>query len=500
MRKGFSACRLSNDKHHGLMFLTLVMLMSVWSYAYAAFPKMEESRYKQLLEEYEKNPTLLAEQRDLIKGLSPEQLTGAIEHLGLTHYTYLHPVEIRGKEIPVLLGKFKDNFSVMSVRGGKLIPVPFQIDEYDKNGFVYLEGEGELDGTLGIVDDNDELVFMYRDTGRERYDPAIMTVDGKIIKELEFEKNGQKRYSYLVENSSLRNTSRYVDYDFKTSTAKNVFYGFKTRTDNFLMFEDFYANVGDRQGHRVLDSVFATIETKVLSQWSPTIRLNTFEDIKAVPLGVVKGPVRDAVIIALTVVVAKVPVFKIRAQMDIFDQMLGFNAKIHVPGADVLTRFLVEPHIIIALDFNEQTGAKVNSAISPDTDSWAIVDGKMSEFESKMNIDRKNTWLWLSSGHGWDVLARINIPETFPVGVQLYYQDDPANQIAYENFPGAYPRAGFDVYELPKNFRDIDLNVQFFFPDMLGMGPGSYKENETDQPPKLTVMDYSLSSKSVVQE
>lgn len=497
MRVARSVFRLITKRKIRKIPLFTVLLMTMSSFVFAAFPKMEEGRYKKLLEEYEKNPTLLAEQRDLIKELSPEQLAGAIESLGLNHYTYLHPVEIRGKEIPAVLGQPKDKFSVMSVRGGKLIPVPYQIDEYDKNGFVYLEGEGELDGTLGVIDENDELVFMYRDTGRERFDAASMAVDGKIIKELEFVKNGQKRYSYLVENSTQRNKSRYVDYDMKTSTAKNVFYGFKTRTDNFLMFEDFYANVGDKQGHRVLDSVFATIETKVLSQWSPTVRLNTFEDIKAVPVGVVKGPVRDAVIIALTVVVAKVPVFKIRAQMDIYDQMLGFNAKIHIPGADVLTRFLVEPHIIIALDFNEQTGARVNAAISEDTNSWGLVDGKISDFESKMNIDRQNTWLWLSSGHGWDVLARINIPETFPVGVQLYYQDDPNNHIPYENFAGAYPRAGFDVYELPKNFRDIDLDVQFFFPDALGMGPGSFKENETDQPPKLSILEFQKSVNNV---
>lgn len=476
-------------KEIGFTFLFLVSLTTTqFTRATSGFPEMEAEKYKKMLEEYSSKPTLLADNKGLISELSPQQLSDAIEFLGLTHYTYLHPVTIRGKEIPDILGKEISKYSVMSVRGGKLIPVPFQLDEYDVSGFIYLEGKGKLDGSRGIVDSNDELVFMYRDTGRERFDPSKMSVNGQILKEFVFSKNGDNRYAYLVEGSPNRTSSRYVNYDFETSTAENVFYGFKTQTDNFLMFEQFYANVGDKQGHRVLDSVFATIETKVLSKWSPTIRLNTFEHIKAVPVGVVKGPVRDAVIIALTVVVAKVPVFKIRAQMDIYDQMLGFNAKVKIPGADILTRFLVEPHIIIALDFNEQSGARVNSAISSDTDGWAIVDGKISDFESQMNIDRENTWLWLSSAHGWDVFARINIPETFPVGVQLYYFDDPNNHIAYENFPGAFPRIGFDVYELPKNFSEIDLDVQFFFPDMLGMGPGSFKQSETDNTPELAIL------------
>ncbi|MBV1869840.1 MAG: hypothetical protein KUG76_02950 [Gammaproteobacteria bacterium] len=467
------------------LFSCFISIGPVW--AEGGFPEMEATRFQTLLNEYEKNPTILAEQRDLIKELSPQQLSDAIDHLGLNHYTYLHPVEIRGKEMPALLGKDINQYSVMSVRGGKMIPIPFQLDEYDDSGFVYLEGEGDIDGTIGIIDEEDELVFMYRDSGRQRYDAATMPVSGKVVRELEFTKNGGKRYAYVMEGSSDRNKARYVDYDIKTSTAKNVFYGFQTQTDNFLMFKDFYANVGDKQGHRVLDSVYATIETHVLSTWSPKVHLNTFEHIKAVPIGVVKGPVRDAVIIALTVVVAKVPVFKIRAQMDIYDQMLGFNARINIPGADILSRFLVEPHIIIALDFNEQSGARVNAAISPEADGWDIVDGKVSDFESKMDIDRERTWLWLSSGHGWDVFARINIPETFPVGVQLYYQDDPDDHIAYENFPGAYPRMGFDVYELPKDFSQIDLDVQFFFPDMLGMGPSSFHKNETGAVPELAI-------------
>ena len=484
------------------MLIAVFWLMTsvVPSWATSGFPEMEEGRFQALLEDYEKNPTLLAEQRDLIKELSPQQLSDAISYLGLNHYTYLHPVEIRGRDIPSILGEDIKKYSVMSVRGGAMIPVPFQLDEYDESGFVYLEGEGDIGGTLGIVDDEDELVFMYRDTGRQRYDAMVMEVDGKVLRELEFTKNGEQRFAYIIEGSSVRNESRYVDYDFKTSTATNVFYGFKTRTDNFLMFEDFYANVGDKQGHRVLDSVYATIETRVLSRWSPKIHLNTFEHIKAVPVGVVKGPVRDAVIIALTVVVAKIPVFKIRAQMDIYDQMLGFNARINIPGADILTRFLVEPHIIIALDFNEQSGARVNSAISPEADGWEFVDGKVSDFESQMNIDRKKTWLWLSSNHGWDVFARINIPETFPVGVQLYYQDDPDDHIAYENFPGAFPRMGFDVYELPKNFSQIDLDVQFFFPDMLGMGPASFHKNETGDIPALAIRKPLTVSESIASD
>lgn len=470
----------------GLLFLLLTLKIQT---SYAEFPVMPDDEYQSMLTEFKSNPTLFADNEGLIGKLSPEQLSDAIAEIGLTHYTFLHPVQIKAEEIPALINEPLKNYSVMSVRNGKLIAVPFQIDEMDTQGFVYLEGESKLDGTLGIIDPNDELLFMYRDTSQERLGSETEKPDqGEIVKELEFNMNGTQRFAYLVKDSELRSKSDYVSYDLATSTAKNTFYGFKTQADNILMFEHFWANVGDRIGERVLDSVFATIETKVLSSWSPTIRLNTFHDIQAVPIGRIAGAVREAVIVRLNVVVANVTVFKINAQFDVFDQMLGVKIKLKIPGADILSRFLVEPHIIIALDFNEQQGARVNAAISPDPNGFAVVDGKLSDFEKNMDIDRENTWIWLSSKHAWDVFARINIPETFPVGVKLYYQDDPEDTVKFENFPGAFPRLGFDVYELPENFDQIDIDVQFFFPDTIGdIGPKDFKDYEAGNPPALTV-------------
>ncbi|MBL4608478.1 MAG: hypothetical protein JKY01_11720, partial [Pseudomonadales bacterium] len=314
-----------------LKLFTLLCFLITTSISHSATPKLSDDDYQTLLEKLKQTPTLFADNEGLIGKLSSKQLDNAITSLGLSHYSFLHPVIIKGSEIPAMIKGNIADYSIMVVRGGRLLPVPFQIDEISKEGFVYLEGEGELDGEHGIIDENDELLFMYRDTSIERYNKD-MALDGEIVKELEFNRINEQRFAYLIKNSKSRSSSRYVSYDPVTSTAKNTFYGFKTQPDNFLMFEDFYANVGDEQGHRVLDSVFAVIETRVLSKYSPKIHLNTFEDIKAVPLGTIDGPVRNAVIISLNVVVANITVFKIRAQMDIFDQMLGFNAKITIPG------------------------------------------------------------------------------------------------------------------------------------------------------------------------
>lgn len=466
-------------------FLLSLSVFLIAPLSHAKVEYMADEQFQSLLSEYKADPTYLARNSELMTKLSPEQLSTAILDLGFTHFTYLYPVELPGSDLGDLVGESLDQLSLVTIRQGKIIPIPFQFDEYDTKGWVYLEGEGKIDGTLGVLDNNDQLVFMYRDTGEH-----ISTVgesDLNIVKEVELERDGQKRYVYVVKGSAERSDVSYVTYDFETSAVKTTFFGFDTDTENFLNFEDFYALIGPKAGARVLDSVYAEIDTGVLTRFAPRVNLNTFEDLKAVPVGAVSGPVKTNVIIKLTVIVAKIPVFKIRAQMDIFDQMLGFKARINIPGADILTRFLVEPHIYIALDFNDQTGARFNSAITPDGNAWAIVDGELSDFEKNLDIDRERSWLWLSSPHGWDVFARINIPETFPVGVKLLYVDDPENEMKFENFPGAYPRAGFDVYELPKDFQEIDLDVQFFFPDQLGMGPAEFKEKETENLPLINV-------------
>jgi hypothetical protein len=469
---------------------SIVLLFPIFSLCtniYAAFPNIPDDQYQTLLKEFEANPTLLAEKPELIGSLSPDQLSNAVESLGFTHYSWLHPVSMRGREVPSLLGKKFSELSLMSVRAGKLIPVPLQMDDYDTKGWVYLEGKGKVDGVLGVLDENDEILFMYRDTGVEPYTPAIAGLDGTIVKELKFERNGSVRYAYLVQGSKQRNDADYVQYNFEDSVAETTFFGFDTQTDNFLMFEDFYAKVGDRQNTRILDAIYANVDTQILSKLSPHVRLNTIEHIKALPVGAVSGQVREAVIIKLGLVIAKVPVATVRAQMNIFDQALGFVAKVNIPGVDILTRFLVEPHIYVSLDFVDEQGARVNSAISSEPDGHAIVDGRLSEFEQQMQVDVDNPWLWLSSTHGWDVFAKVNVPEDFRVGVNMLYIDDPTYTTAFENFPGAHPTVGFDIHNIPKDFTELVIDALFVFPDRLGMGPRQFHDTEYSVPPTLEI-------------
>jgi len=448
---------------------------------------MPNEKFQQLLEDLDANPTLFDDNRNLITQLSGDQFAEMINYLGLTHFTYLHPVIMKANELMSLNGKAIAGLSVMSVRGGNLIPIPFQIDELDVKGWVHTGEDAiyDMKGKEGILDEDDELVFMLRDTGRAEYNPELMNpVDGKVLKELTFDNgDGTSRYAYIVEGSELRSTADYVDFDMHTGIASTTFYNFKTKPTNFLVFEDFKARVGDNQSQRVLDAILVDVSTNVFTKWSPRVSLNNFDNLEATPFASKDGPVRSATLIKLWVVIAKVPVFRIVAQLDIWDQGLGLPVKINIPGAEILTRMLVDPYINIALDFTDITGGHVSAALNPDPTKYGVVDGKMSDFEKALNITLEHNWLWVESGHGWDVFFDLQVPLDLDVGVRLFYEDDPNSFYANESFPGALPRAGWTVDRLPKDKLNIDLRANFWFPDSVGPGgPLAFKSAKAAAP------------------
>ena len=448
---------------------------------------MSDEKFQQMLEDLDANPTLLDENRNLITQLSGEQFAEMIQYLGLTHYTYLHPVVMKADELLALNGKTIAGLSVMSVRGGNLIPIPFQIDELDVKGWVHTGEDAiyDIKGKEGILDEDDELVFMLRDTGRAQYNPDFMnSIDGKVLKELTFDNgDGTSRYAYIVEGSELRSTANYVDFDMETGIATTTFYTFKTKPTNFLVFEDFKARVGDNQSQRILDAILVDVSTNVFTKWSPRISLNNFDNLEATPFASKDGPVRSATLIKLWVVIAKIPVFRIVAQLDVWDQGLGLPVKINIPGAEILTRMLVDPYINIALDFTDITGGLVTAALNPDPQRFGVVDGKMSDFEKELNITLEHNWLWVQSGHGWDVFFDLEVPLDLDVGVRLFYEDDPNSLYANESFPGAWPRAGWTIDRLPKDKLNIDLRANFWFPDTVGLGgPIAFKSAKVAAP------------------
>lgn len=464
------------------------------AYAQPKYGSLNEQDFQKVVEQIKADPTLLAKQKDLTYQLTTQQWQALIKSEDLDEFTWVYPAVVKGKDASALQGKKIDELSVMSVRGSKLVPIPYQIDEKDKNGWVFVKGvsEAAIDGTEGIMDPADELVFMYRDTGTDRYDAGSMKLEGgKILQELTFQYGGKKRYAYVVSGTSQRSPVQYTRYNDQTRVSDTTFYTFTQSKDNLLMFKDFKAHAGPTPQHRVLDTVMLDLSTGVIMPW-PRVSI-TLSNLQARLLGIKHGPVRNVLLANIVVVVAKIPVFYIRTDFTIYDQGIGLPVKLHIPGGEVLTRVLNKPIINIGLDMHDLKGGRFGAAVNP-TGQFGKVDGQMSDVEKKMaiRVPDKN-WLWLDSGRGWDVVMQVKIPPDWPVEAKLLYEDaiKPEKHYDEEDFPDALPRMGVTVTKLPVGKLDINLAALFWFPATVGEGGPEAFTKAMDNPPTVTASNGS---------
>jgi hypothetical protein len=455
---------------------------------------MPNDQFQIFLEDYKANPTFLAENPDVIRTLSGDQLTEAIYALGFDHFTYLWPVVKKAEELPSINGESIEDLSVVVVRNGQLLPIPFQIDEMDKEGWVYIDENPiyDIKGQQGIFDEDDELLFMYRDTGLEQYDSKQHQLkNGKIIAELSFtDKHGKKRYAYLAKGSDRRSKADYVRFNTETNEADTTFYSFQTAKDNILEFTDFRAKVGDRQQQTVLDGLIVNIATNVFTTWTPRIELNNFDNLLAAPYATKDGTIRAVTTLKLWVVIAKIPVFRIVAQLGVWDQGLGVPVRLELPGGEILTKTLVNPNIDFLLDFYDMDGAHINAALAKGPGDYGVVDGKLDDFEKNAEISLEENWLWLKSHHGWDVMFTFDAPSDLDVGLSFFYEDDPKSTRAHETEPGAFPRMGYRIDRLPKDKLKIDVDITFWFPDTVGPEGAKAFHDDMVNPPKTVFTSF----------
>jgi len=110
------------------------------------------------------------------------------------------PVIMEGKELKPLLGSPIDRLALMAVNGGTWAPIPFQIDEKKPDGsFAFTMGPGASKDPDPNFDENDELVFMIKDTGDCAM--GVKSPQGaKNVLEIEITdpKNGSKGWTYLI--------------------------------------------------------------------------------------------------------------------------------------------------------------------------------------------------------------------------------------------------------------------------------------------------------------
>ena len=431
-----------------------------------------DAYFKHFVEFYKADPSAMGRWATGLTRISTEQLDYTLKALDTTQFTYLYPMEIKGYDLPRHNGIPTEELSLMAVRAGKLIPVPYQIDEFDKTGLIWIEGHNDHkpEGEPGIFDDFDELAFMFRDGGWDRFDPQQHELKaGSMLEEIRLDSpRNQPRYIYLVRNNSERSRADYVQVDLESGRIETTLMQMDYDAKDFTQIKGMSPRLGPHKDKNVIDNIYVNISTGIFNQ-NLRVDLDTRKNIKATPVAVKDGAVRASILVKARIWYAFMPTFfSQKFQVDFYEQSVTIPSRFAIGSVKVLKFFMMflrEPRIHFAIDFHNLDGARITYDSVYGKGQYGIVDGEMNDFEHTLGATRlPGDWLHMDSNQGWEMFFSNHMPvvpdglfDAFLNGMSMnmFYEDDKASTTKYERHPGATPRLGFESEGMPRTVIDL---------------------------------------------
>lgn len=364
---------------------------------------------------------------------------------------------LKGEKLPALLGKNAKNYSVMVVSGEKLVPIPYQFDDWNMRGFPYVPGGTiKVEGQEDIIEVKDELVFMLRDTGAQANAAIKSAVTGKVVLELAFKENNVERYAYIVEGNTERSDKFYTHFDSKTGLIKTSKFSLQTEPGNLLSWSDMYYQ-GYHDGKKsILDTMKLRVKAK-LGFIKATINNNLIpNEVSAVK----NGPVRTLIALDASISILGVGLADAGASVTVTDQTLQFPVYLTIPkAASVLSDLTLE----VSLDFNDMDGVPVRTELGPKEPVYAGDKTKGANPED-LKINLEHSWLSGSSGQNWDIIAFFSGKEGFKPTLDVIYKDSrfESNADTPERFPGSHPHVGYKVTDIVYG-QEIVIGIDLYF-------------------------------------
>jgi hypothetical protein len=422
-----------------------------------------------------------------------------------------HVMIVKGVQLAALSGQRLDDYHLEAVSEGALHPIPFQFDEFDRQGNPYFAESGTpIAGQAGVMDGTDELVFMYRDAGDKRT-TQMQPSAGSLALELQLQDGAQMRYVYLVKGGNGRSDRRYVNFDRTQMRAQTDDYSMQFGQDNLLQWQGLYYKHYQDPARNLIKGLDLNIHFTVFTPW--THATVTQDQLRPRIIGIKQGPVRTIVEMDTMVKVAGIsfPFAKLRMSY-LFSQ--GEMASVswgQIPYVGLLMKAVYGSDFIDALNFNDLRGAKVMSGKGPREPG--IVDGQLSAVEKQLAIgviagDPKrpqtlhleDNYLCLDTGKGFvSLMLQEFYPESLGAGERKALEDNLAlfsrvGGVQYQDDAAHGPELG---YRMSLNTKDVHLDLtgsmemrfgvrRFFLPALDEEGPARF-EREFRHPPAVHV-------------
>ena len=377
-------------------------------------------------------------------------------------------IMIDGMELPNAVGKPIKEFSLAAVVDDDMEPIPFQIDEYNKGGAVYFEDWGvPIAGSKGILDNEDKLLFIYKDAG-PRLKPHHR-YDGDVVQEIVLSSSsGQPRYVYLMQNSRLISDEQYVRYSSDEAIVETDFYSITYDKENQLNWNDFSIVNYDGE-ENPFDSLKIRLDTGIISSLIKT-EINN-ESLIAIPKGERIGPIRTTTQMELTFWLLKLPILRASLQLHHFPNSLLYDVRAILPAAR--RKMLSNPKVYLSLEGNKLYGTETRTAAGPKNP--AITNGSIDAIEKQhiaKGISIENNWIWATTLRNLDFLAFFDFNSDRTQEISLHYNDDLTVVDLPERFVGQLPNVGYKIHTLPES--------GFF-----GFSVGIHLSNEFEGVPEL---------------
>ncbi|HBC57436.1 MAG TPA: hypothetical protein DCZ03_09760 [Gammaproteobacteria bacterium] len=381
----------------------------------------------------------------------------------LTGARYLEVVEVKGESLPDIMGQTSEGYSVMAVSNGALAPIPFQFDDLNKKGFIYVPGGSvEIDGEEGVFEAHDELAFMYKDTGPQASAELLSAVSGEVIAEIELSDMGSNRYAYVLKGNSARSDIQYAKFNRETGLIETTMYSQKVDPDNLLIWEDYkYKTFAEDR------SLLDTMKLRVRAKLGPARATITNKLIPNEIVGVKNAPVRSIIEMDASIAILGIQLASAGASVTVTENTLEFPVFLAIPtAAKVLQKNLA---IEISLDFDQLEGSRIRTALGP---TEPIITGSEDGIDPKQhNVSLEENWLSLSSGKGWDIIAFFERDEAFDPTLSLLYKDKGKGdkKDKPERVKGSDPQVGYIAKDIPVGI-DSYLAINLYFGEDLWNG------------------------------
>lgn len=206
------------------------------------------------------------------------------------------PVIVKGEELPGMLGHSAEGLRAYAFREGRLEPIPYQVDEFNKKGRIICPDgkDAKEDEDKGLLDANDEVVVMVSDLG-DRASRLLFPADARQASEIEVQDpaTGERAWFYIFDFEAPPPPSPvvYITYDPEKDLATSAVYSVDFNERKSILLDDMrIAGPDKKMGENIIDRI--KVRTWFKSRIFITFKFNE-EDITSHVTGYKNGPVRS---------------------------------------------------------------------------------------------------------------------------------------------------------------------------------------------------------------